>query len=77
MAWTAQGKAVALAKLAERRASNKPLPPDYNSTLPAYSPMFYNCIGCNEVLSLPEDWKPPRRELCTECEALRVLGWLE
>lgn len=77
MVWTASGKETALARLAERRAANQPLPENHNATLPAFSPMFFNCIACNAVFSLPEDWIPPRRQLCEECEALKSLGWLE
>lgn len=77
MPWTASGREMALRKLAERRATYKRLPEDYNAGLPAFSPMFYNCIGCNAIFSLPEDWMPPRRQLCEECEALKTMGWLE
>lgn len=78
MAATTQGRAVALAKLAERRAANKDktLPENYNASLYAGSPMFYNCLGCNVVISFPEGWTS-RSSFCEECQALKDCGWLE
>lgn len=73
---TTQGKAAALAALAERRAH--PSERIDNARLPAGSPMYYYCISCPQVaVVMPESHtsKPPK--LCPECQALKDLGWLE
>lgn len=76
MTLTQQGKAAALAGLADRRARHRNEKPVDNASLPAGSPMFYQCIGCGAPIVMHEGWitKP---DCCVECEALRRLGWLE
>jgi hypothetical protein len=73
---TKRGKTAALAALAERRERFKDDKPVDNASLPAGSPMFYQCIGCGAPIVMHEGWitKP---DCCVECEALRRLGWLE
>lgn len=73
---TEQGKAVALAGLAARRARYKDAVPPDNASLPAGAPMFYRCIACGAPIVMPEGWifKP---DCCGECEALVRLGWME
>lgn len=73
---TEQGKAVALAGLADRRAMFARSEIVDNASLPAGSPMVFRCIGCGGPIFVPELWlsKP---DCCIECEALRRLGWLE
>ncbi len=73
---TTNGKEKALEVLAERRA-NKPVRRD-NSSLPAGSPMYYYCISCGHLSDcLPESHNCAPSKLCTECQALKDLGWLE
>ena len=73
---TTRGKEFALAALYDRRAL-RPLPPDHNASLPAGSPMQFNCDTCHAVITVPEDYQPPRRRYCEECAALVRLGWME
>jgi hypothetical protein len=74
---TTQGREVALAALAERRA-NRPEPID-DASLPAGSPMHYYCLSCGHLADVkPEGWfRTLPRKLCDECQALADLGWLE
>lgn len=73
---TLQGKEFALKKLAERRA-NKPAEIN-NSSLVAGSPMYFYCKSCGHVSDvLPESYVTPPKRICSECEALKDLGWLE
>lgn len=75
---TVQGKEHALKMLSERRAKAKETKPIDNSSLPAGSPMHYYCISCGLVADvLPELHVNAPRRLCTECQALKDLGWLE
>jgi hypothetical protein len=73
---TAQGKEYAIVKLKERREKNKGKPEFDNSSLPAGSPMYFPCLTCGDMISVPESYiyKP---SLCSECAALKELGWLE
>jgi hypothetical protein len=73
---TTLGKAKALAALAVRRLKNKTRKRIDNSALYAGSPMYFDCIGCGGEIVVPEDYitKP---DLCSECQALKALGWLE
>jgi hypothetical protein len=75
MTATAQGKEHALAELARRRALFKDRPHIDNSRLYAGDPMYYGCIGCNAIITVPEDWLT-RPKMCPECQALHDLGWL-
>ena len=73
---TEQGKEAALAALAERRA-NVPVKID-NASLMAGSPMYFYCISCGHQSDvLPESYFGTPRKLCSECAALKELGWLE
>ncbi len=73
---TTQGKQFALKELAERREANKKKKRIDNSSLPAGSPMYFDCVGCGEAIGVPEGyWSRP--SLCEECHALKQLGWLE
>ncbi len=73
---TTDGREAALQALAERRA-NKPEQIN-DSQLPAGSPMHFYCISCGHQSDrLPENYTSPPKELCTECQALKDLGWLE
>lgn len=74
MPLTEQGKKVALAALAKRRA-NKPTFPD-DAALPAGSPIHLPCLACGAIIEVPEGYIY-RPKLCTECKALNDLGWLE
>lgn len=74
---TELGREHALAMLAERRAS-RPEKID-NASLPAGSSMYYYCRACGHQADvLSEGWflYPPKK-LCSECQALADLGWLE
>jgi hypothetical protein len=76
MPLTTQGKEVALQGLRERRERGKTETKIRNIDLYAGSPMHYNCIGCGcQDIVVPESWitKP---DLCTECQALKDMGWL-
>lgn len=76
MSATVNGKEAALKALADRRA-NKPERID-NSRLMAGSPMYYYCITCGHTSDvLPECHFSTPRKLCSECQALKDLGWLE
>lgn len=73
---TEQGKEIALKTLADRRAINKDRKRTDNGSLPAGSPMFFDCLTCGEEISVPETYlKKP--DLCSECWQLKKLGWLE
>lgn len=74
---TTQGRETALAALKERR-ENKPKQID-NTALPAGSPMYYYCISCGHLSDTkPENWVYGSvKKLCTECQAMKDLGWLE
>jgi len=76
MAITAQGKEAALKALKERRKKNKDKEAVDNSKLPAGSPMYFDCIGCNGNIVVPESYMS-RPKLCGECQAMKDLGWLE
>jgi hypothetical protein len=73
---TSQGKDFALAKLADRRRESAVKTPPDNSAFPAGSPMYFPCLACGSLISVPETYisKP---DLCEECHALKTLGWLE
>jgi uncharacterized OB-fold protein len=76
MPLTLKGKKKALVALKKRRAN----PPERidNSSLHAGSPMYYYCISCGHLAdTLPETHFQPPRKLCTECNALKEMGWLE
>lgn len=74
---TMKGKKHALAKLAERREQNASRERKDNSTLPAGSPMYYDCKACGEEIAMPEGHIGPPPPLCNECQALKDCGWLE
>jgi hypothetical protein len=73
---TQLGKEAALAGLADRRRQYQGAKVADNETLPAGSPMYFQCTGCGAPIVVPEDYltKP---SLCSECQALRDLGWLK
>lgn len=69
-------KVVRLEALAARRAH----PPERidNSRLHAGSPMYFYCISCgHEADVLPENYTARPRTLCSACQELKDLGWLE
>jgi hypothetical protein len=73
---TTQGKEFALAQLEERR-KNQPKHID-NASLYAGSPMYYYCRSCgHESDVLPESHFGAPRKLCSECQALKDLDWLQ
>lgn len=76
MTATVHSKQHALNALYARRAANTGRKHIDNGSLPAGSPMYFYCIGCGDVLVVPESYitKP---DCCYECEAMRKLGWLE
>jgi transcription elongation factor Elf1 len=73
---TAKGKNVALKALADRRKRNEKKRRIDNSSLPAGSPMYFDCLSCNGDIVVPEGYIS-RPKLCDECGALKDLGWLE
>jgi hypothetical protein len=73
---TTQGKEAALKALAKRRAANKDRKRVQNDRLPAGSSMHFDCLGCGEDIEVPESYTS-RPKLCSECQALKELGWLE
>lgn len=73
---TEKGREYALAKLKERRAN----PPERinNSALPAFSSMYFYCHSCGAISDiLPENYLTTPSHICTECAAMKNLGWLE
>lgn len=76
MPLTEQGKEVALAALAERR-KNPPKKID-NASLPAGSLMYFYCHSCGGLSDTKDEmYILPPSHICTECAALKELGWLE
>lgn len=76
MPLTEQGKQVALAGLADRRA-NRPMK-IRNDQLSAGAPMYFYCDSCGHVSDvLPEDYLGVPSHICKECAALKNLGWLD
>lgn len=73
---TEQGKEVALRALIVRRETNKGIKRVNNASLPAGSPMYFYCITCGLVMVEPEGYLS-RSKTCSECGALKELGWLE
>jgi hypothetical protein len=73
---TQLGKKAALKALAVRRAHYKTVTLPRNEDLPAGAPMYFRCLGCGATMVEPEGWIT-RNSLCTECAALKELGWLE
>jgi hypothetical protein len=76
MADTQLGKEHALQKLHERREKYASLPPIDNSKLPAGSLMYFPCMSCGAHIAVAEDYTS-KPDLCSECEDLASLGWLE
>jgi len=74
---TVLGRSAAVAALNERR-ENKPNKID-NASLPAGAPMYYYCISCGHLSDTkPENWVIGSvKKLCSECQAMKDLGWLE
>ena len=73
---TEQGKEAAVKALKERQL-NKPKRIN-NASLYAGSPMYFYCIMCGYLAgTLPESYTCTPPELCSECEAMKDLGWLE
>jgi len=73
---TTLGREHALAQLQARRLKNKDKTRFDNSSLPAGSPMYFDCLTCGETISVPEDYIT-RPKLCPECQALKDCGWLD
>lgn len=74
---TTQGREVAQKALEERR-TNQPEQID-NASLPAGSSMYYYCVSCGHLADVkPEGWwMTLPNKLCTECEAMKEMGWLD
>lgn len=73
---TMQHKATALEALKARRAA-RPIRIN-NGDLPAGSPMYFYCKSCGALADTkPEDYLMPPRPLCSECQGLKDLGWLD
>jgi hypothetical protein len=73
---TTRGKTAALIALDVRRAANRDRIRIDNASLPAGSPMYFDCINCGDSICVPEDYLV-RPQLCRECTAMKNLGWLE
>lgn len=73
---TTRGKKAALEALAARRKQYKNRKTVKNESLPAGSPMYFECITCRADIVVHEGYTS-RPKLCEECEALSALGWLE
>lgn len=73
---TEQGKEYALQMLQLRRDKNKGKQKFDNSSLPAGAPMYFPCLSCGDLISVPESYIS-RPSLCSECQALKKMGWLE
>jgi len=73
---TTQGKVAALKALEERREANRNRKSVDNASLYAGSSMHFGCLGCNAEITVPENYIT-RPKLCSECQALKDLGWLE
>jgi hypothetical protein len=71
---TTRGKMLALESLKQRREKNATKVS--NSSLPAGSPMYFDCLTCGETITVPEMYIF-KSNLCPECQALKDLGWLE
>lgn len=74
---TTKGKEFALEQLRLRRQENAGRKKVDNSSLPAEAPMYYYCTSCNHEMKLPENHTCPAPDLCDECKAMKMLGWLE
>lgn len=74
---TTKGKDYAIEQLKLRRKKNEGQEHIYDGSLRAGSPMHYYCIGCDELMTLPENHTCPVPTLCEECKALKKCGWLE
>lgn len=70
-------KQSALAALEARRKQNRKRKRVDNSKGYAGEPMHFDCDGCSGDIVVPEDYTPPRRRFCGECEELRRKGWLK
>jgi len=71
-----RGKQYALAQLAKRRESNLGKEPHDNSKDVVGMPMRFPCLACNADVVVPENYIF-KSDLCSECQALKSLGWLE
>lgn len=71
---TQAGKENAVTALKARRIANEDRKRIDNSSLPAGSPMYYDCISCGAVITVPESWLS-RPEVCEECMAMKRMGW--
>jgi len=76
MVATTLGKQAALDALAARRAENKTLTLPRNEDLPAGSAMVFRCLGCGAPIWVDEGYIT-RPKMCSECQAMHDLGWLE
>lgn len=77
MVATQKGKVEALKALAERRKKYESS--DWQKkTLdaPAGAPMWFGCKACNAPITVSENYLT-RPYLCSECDALKELNWLE
>jgi hypothetical protein len=73
---TTKGKEFALKALEERRKKYADKKSTNNSALPAGSPMYFDCKGCNADIVVPETYLS-RPQFCEECGALKQCGWLQ
>jgi cation diffusion facilitator CzcD-associated flavoprotein CzcO len=73
---TVEGRVAALAALAHRRA-HRPTRID-NEALHPGAPLYFYCLGCGHLADIkPDGYTDKDKKLCTECQALHDLGWLE
>jgi hypothetical protein len=73
---TRQGYEAALRKLAQRRKKNKTRKRIDNGSLPAGSPMHFDCETCGEDIAVAETYVT-RQYLCSDCQQLKESGWLD
>lgn len=69
----------ALKALTKRRQENAKKERIDNSSLPAGSPMHFYCQGCGGLADILQEnhFLSTPKKLCSECQALKNLGWLE
>lgn len=75
---TTNDKDAALKALAKRREENAKKDKIDNGSLHAGSSMYFYCKSCDGLAdTLPESYISPPKKLCSECQALKDLGWVE
>lgn len=70
--------AVCCRMFARRKLANRNEERMNNSALPAGSPMYYYCKGCDDhIITLPEGHRSFVYTICTGCEVLKEHGLLK